>query len=86
MILLLVSITLSLLRNNLYQSLNFILSLSNHPGSGTMLLSTLVCLLLFYIGTDAVNILSVYSIILSEALFMICKDSSHSNNASIPLS
>ena len=45
-ILLLVSMTLLLLRNSLislHQSLNFVQSLSNHPGSSTMFFSNPVC-------------------------------------------
>jgi len=89
MILLLVSIVLLLLRNNLiplYQSSNFILSLLNHPGSGTMFLGTLAYLLFSYIDTGIINILSVYFVILPETLFMICKDPSCSDNLSISLS
>jgi len=51
-----------------------------------MFLGTLACLLFSYIGTSAVDISSVYSVILSEASFVICKDPSHSDNASISLS
>ena len=89
MILLLVSMILLLLRNNLipfYQSSNFILSLLNHSRSGTMFLGTLAYLLFSYIDTGIVNILSMYFVILPEALFVICKDPSCSDNPSISLS
>ena len=48
-----------------------------------MFLGTLAYSLFSYIGTGAVDISSVYSIILSEASFMICKNSSHSDNVFI---
>jgi len=89
MILLLVSIALLLLRNNLiplYQSLNFVLFLSNHPGSGIMFLGTLVCPLFSCVNISAVDILSMYSVVFSEALFVIYKDPSFSDNVSISLS
>ena len=89
MILLLVSIALLLLRNNLiplYQSLNFALSLLNHPRSGTMFLGTLACLLFSCVNISAVDISSMYSIVFSEALFVIYKDPSLSDNVSILLS
>ena len=84
-----IAVILLLLRNNLiplYQFLNFVLSSSNHPRSGTMFLGTLACLLFSYIGTNAVDISSVYSVILPKASFVICKDPSHSDNTSISLS
>ena len=87
-ILSLVSRTLLLLRNNhipLYQSSNFVQSPLNHPGSRTILFSITVYLLLFIVaGTGATDIsLSNCSFILLEVLFIICKDPSLSDNASI---
>jgi len=87
-ILLSVSMTLLLLRNNLiplHQSSNFIQSLSNHPGSGTIPLGIIVCPFLFAgAGAGATNIsLSDYLYISSEALFMIFKDSNLLDNALI---
>ena len=86
MILLLVSMTLLLLRNYLisfHQSSNFVLSLLNHPGSGTMLLGVTACMFLF-LGTSASNIsLSVYSFFLSKTLFIIFNNPNLSNNTSI---
>jgi len=51
-----------------------------------MFLGTLACLLFSYIGTSAVDISPVYSVILPETSFVICKDLSHSDNASVLLS
>ena len=88
MILLLVFITLLLLKNNLiplHQSLNFVLSLSNYPGSETIFLGILACSLFFCVGTGAVDILFMYSVVLFEALFVVCKDLSYSDNTSILL-
>ena len=51
-----------------------------------MFLGTLACLLYFCAGTSAVDILSVYSVILPKASSVICKDTSCSNNISILLS
>ena len=86
-ILLLVSITLLLLRNNLiplYQSSNFVWSLSNYPGSRTILLGIAACLFVFIVtGTGAVNISMSDCSYSSKALFVICKDSSISDNTSI---
>ena len=88
MILLLVSKTLLLSRNNcilFYQSSNFVLSLSNHPGSGIILFSVTVYTFPFVIaGAGAADTsLSDHLYILSEALSVICKDPSLSDNASI---
>ena len=88
MILLLVSITLLLLRNNLislYQFSNFDQSPSNHPGSGTMFFSNPACTLFTAVsGTGAIDMSSVVVCsYLSEASSMICKDPNHSDNASI---
>ena len=88
MILSLVSKTLLLLRNNcisLHQSSNFVQSLSNHPGSEIILLGITACTLLFVIaGAISIDIsLSIHSFVLLEVLFMICNDSSLSNNVSI---
>jgi len=87
-ILLSVSITLLLLRYNcipLHQSLNFIWSLLNHSESRTILLDIIACLFMFIIdaGTGVVNISISDHLYSSEALFMICKDSSCSDNISI---
>ena len=85
MILLSVSMTLLLLRNSLiplHQSLNFILLLSNYPGSGTMFLGILACTFLLFTAS-AVNIfVSVHSSSL-EASSVILRDSSHSDNVLI---
>ena len=87
MILLLVSMTLLLLRNNLislHQSLNFVLSLLNYSGSGTMLLGTLACLLFSCIATGDIDIsVSVHSFVLPEALFMIFNNPNLSDSAFI---
>ena len=87
-ILLLVSITLLLLRNNcipLYQSSNFVQSLSNHPGSETILFGVTACTLLFIVaGASATDISSSdYSFISLEALFVIFKNPSFSDNTLI---
>ena len=89
MILLSVSMTLLLLRNNcipLHQSSNFIQSPSNHPGSGTMLLDTSACTFSWLIpaivaGTADISV-SVHSSLV-EASSVICRDPSCSNNALI---
>ena len=83
-ILLSIFITLLLLRNNLiplHQFSNYVLSLSNYLGLGTMFFGNSTCLL-FY-PTSAVNILSSYSVVCSEASFMICKNPNYSDNVSI---
>jgi len=83
-ILLSVSITLLLLRNSLislYQSLNFVLSLLNYSGSGTILLGNPTYL--FCSCTGAVNISFVYFILACKVSLVIFKDLSHSDNASI---
>ena len=90
MILSLISMTLLLLRNNLiplHQSSNFVRSLSNYPGSGTMFFGNpawMFSLFATAAGAGATDISSVvvcsYS---SEASSVICKDPSHSDNASI---
>ena len=84
MILLSVPVTLLFLRNSLiplYQSSNFVWLLLNHPESGTMLLG--IPASLFTVGAGAVDIsVSVCSSSL-EASFVILKDPSHSDNASI---
>ena len=51
-----------------------------------MFLGTLAYPLFSYVDTGTIDILFVYSVVLSEALFMICKDPSHSDNISILLS
>ena len=86
MILLSVLITLLLLRNSrifLHQSSNFVQLLSNHPGFGTIFLGNPVCPFSWFVVTGATNIsVSVHSLLI-EASLLICKDSSHSDNASI---
>ena len=70
-ILLSVATTLLLLRNNhipLHQSSNFVQSLSNHPGSGTILFSMLACAFSLYTA-GVVNISSVSSVAGSVLLF-----------------
>ena len=86
-ILLSISITLLLLRNNLiplHQSSNFVLFLSNHSGSRTIFFSNSAYPL--FCPTSAVNILSSFSIVYSKASSVICRDSSYSDNASISFS
>ena len=88
MILLLVFMTLLFLRKSyipFYQSLNFVLSLSNYSGSGTMLFGITAYSLVFIItGTYATDITSSNcSIVSSEILFMIYKDPSLSNSTSM---
>ena len=64
-ILLSVPITLLLLRNNqipFHQSLNFILFLLNHSGSGTILFVITAYSFCAIVGTSATNISSVVSI------------------------
>ena len=83
-----IAVILLLLRNNqisLYQSSNFVLSLSNYPGSGTILFSITAYSLLFVVAsTSATDIaLSDCSVVSSEVLFIICKDPSYSNNISM---
>ena len=81
--------TLLLLRNNwilLHQSLNFVLSLSNHPGPRTMLFVSTFLLCTAVIS--AVNISSVSGVASSVLWFdmlslVILNDSSISSNASI---
>ena len=80
---------LLLLRNNLiplHQSLNFIWSLSNHPGSGTIFFGIPACTfsltpIATNTGTDDISV-SVHSSLL-EASSVICKDPSHSDNVLI---
>ena len=81
-------LTLLLLRNNwipLYQSSNFILSPLNHSRSGTILFSIIACSLLFIVtGAGATDIsLSDHLFVSSEASFIIYKNPSLSNSASI---
>ena len=88
-ILLLVSMTLLLLRNNLipfHQSSNFVWSPSNHSRSGTIFFSFPAFIFSFIAttGAGAFNISSfsvcLYSL---EASSVICKDPSCSDNISI---
>ena len=86
-ILLLISITLLLLRNNhipLYQFLNFVWSLLNHPRSSTMFFSITTYIFSLNAAGAGVTDISVsvcsYS---SEASSAICKDPSCFNNISI---
>ena len=90
MILLSVSMTLLLLRNNLiplHQSSNFVRSLSNHLGSSTMFFSNLAWPFSWpvtSIGAGAADIsVSVCSLLVLSSEVSICKDPSCSNNASI---
>ena len=89
MILLSVSMTLLLLKNNLisfHQSSNFIQSLSNHSRSSTMFFGIPAYLFSFIVtaGAGAFNISSVsICLYLLEVSSMICKDPSYSNNISI---
>ena len=89
MILLSVFMTLLLLRNNLiplHQSSNFIWSLSNHPGSSTIFFGILAYMFLLTpvaTGAGADDISVSICLSLFEASSMICKDSSHSDNALI---
>jgi len=84
-----VSMTLLLLRNNLiplHQSLNFVWSPSNYSGSGTMFFYIPACMFSFIATTGADTVDISYVVVCSyllEASFVICKDPSHSNNASI---
>jgi len=85
-ILLSVSMTLLLLRNNLislHKSSNFVLSPSNYPGFETMFLGITACSFVFVVtGSSTLDIaLSDHSIVSSEVLFVIYKDPSYSDNA-----
>ena len=88
-ILSLVSTTLLLLRNShipLHQSSNFVWSPSNHPGSGTIFFGIPADMfppISTTIGAGAVDIsVSVHSLVSLEALSMILRDPSLSDNAS----
>ena len=87
MILSLISMTLLLLRNNLiplHQSSNFVWLPSNYSGSGTMFFSIPACPFLLTVTAGTIDISSVVvCLYLLEASSVICKDSSHSDNASI---
>ena len=84
-----IAMILSLLRNNLiplYQSSNFVQSLSNHPGSGTIFFDNPACLyswLVTAIGAGAVDISVSICSLFVEASSVILRDPSHSDNASI---
>ena len=89
MILLSIPLTLLLLRNSLiplHQSSNFVRSLSNYPGSGTMFFGNSVWM--FSLATVAPGAgvpdisMSVGSYLSVEASSLICRDPSHSDNAS----
>ena len=85
-VLLFILVTVLLLKNNqisFHQSSNFVLSLSNHPRFGTMLLGSSTCLFCIFSGTSAINISSVYSIVFSEMSSVIFNNPSLFNNASI---
>ena len=87
-ILSLVSMTLLLLKNNcisFHQFSNFIQSLLNHSGFGTIFFGITACTLLFVVtGTGALDIsLSDCLYVSSKALFIICKNLNFSNSASI---
>ena len=85
-----VTTTLLLLRNSyipLHQSLNFVQSPSNHPGSGTMLFGVLAYIFSLY-TTGAIDIASVSGIAGFVLLFnilslMILSDPNISSSASI---
>jgi len=83
MILLLVSMTLLLLKYNcipFHQSSNFVWSPLNYSGSGTMLFGITTCTFSFVASAGAADIsVSVYSYSF-EASFVICRDSSCSDN------
>ena len=90
MILLSVPLTLLPLRNNLiplHQSSNFDWSPSNYPGSGTIFFSnpawtfSLTAAAVVACATDISVSVCLYLSI--EASLLICKDPSHSDNASI---
>jgi len=88
MILSSVFITLLLLRSNhipLYQSLNFVLSPLNHPGSGIIFFGIIAYPLSFIIaGAGAADIfLSDHLYVSSKTLFVICKDPSLFDNTLI---
>ena len=88
MILSSVSMTLLLLRNNqisLHQSSNFVLSPSKHPGSKIIFSSITAYPFSFVItGAGTIDIsLSDHSYISSKASFVIYKDPSLFDNASI---
>ena len=88
-ILLLAATTLLLLRNKqipLHQSLNFVLFLSNHPGSGTIVFVGMF--LLYIAGAGAINISSVSGVAGLVLLFdtlssVILSDPSISSNTLI---
>ena len=86
-ILLSVPVTLLLLRNNLIplpQSSNFILSLLNHSGSGTMFFGMIVCLFCTA-SASAVNISSIVSVSVVSfevSSLVILNNLSHFDNAS----
>ena len=85
MILSSVSMTILLLRNNcipLHQSLNFVWSPSNHHRSSTMFFGIPACMFsLIAAGATDISVSDLsWS---SEVSSVICKDPSHSNNASI---
>ena len=89
MILSLVSMTLLLLRNShilLYQSSNFIQSLSNHPGSRTIFFgipANIFPPISTAMGAGAVDIsVSIRSLVLFEASSVILRDLNLSDNAS----
>ena len=85
-----VPLTLLLLRNSLiplHQSSNFVQSPSNHPGSGTMFFGNPAWM--FSLATTAPGAgvpdisVSIGSYLSVEASSLICRDPSHSDNASI---
>ena len=90
MILSSVPLTLLLLRNNLiplHQSSNFDRSLSNHPESGTIFFGNpawtfLLTAAAVVASTTDISV-SVGSYSSVEVISLICKDPSHSDNASI---
>ena len=88
MILLSVSITLLLLKNNqisLHQSLNFVLSPLNHPEPGTILFGMTVylfCVITNAGATDILSIVSIYIISVKASSSVILNDPSHFNSTS----
>ena len=89
-ILLFVPVTLLFLRNSqilLHQSSNFVLFPLNYPESRTILLDNSAYLFYITANISAIDMLSIYSAISSEASsLVIFNDLSHSDNISISCS
>ena len=82
--------TLLFLRNNhipLHQSSNFVQSPSNHPGSGTIFFSNPAWTFSLSDTAASAGATDIFSVVVclysSETSSMICKDSNHSDSASI---